>query len=207
MGVRAYQGGTMMKKLASVLVLLAVAGAGRCGEKDIIERLEKAGARVTRGYYGGLMVVLDCEHSDADLAELCELPTLECLSLSGRGVTDADMRTVGGLKRLECLLLCNTSVTEAGLRELKRLPRLEQLALTGKQTTDVGLKEVGGLTNLKSLALLQCEAVTDAGLDSLSRHKRLRKVVLVGTGVTAEGFVRLKRALPDCAIHDDLNSL
>ncbi len=35
-----------MKKLASVLVLLAVVGIGQAGEKEIIERLEVAGVGV-----------------------------------------------------------------------------------------------------------------------------------------------------------------
>jgi 3-hydroxyisobutyrate dehydrogenase-like beta-hydroxyacid dehydrogenase len=67
-----------MKNLAAVLVLLAVVGVGRAGEKDIIERLRKAGIQVARINIDHENDVLFLEgvnrnHSDVDLAELCEL--------------------------------------------------------------------------------------------------------------------------------------
>jgi hypothetical protein len=147
-----------MKKLASVLVLLFVAGAGRGGEKEIIERLKQAGASVSN-YSGerGETLLLSVrfqgeEFTDANLTDLCELRSLGRLVLSGKGFTDVGIRTVSGLKGLTYLSLVDT------------------------QVTDTGLKEVAGLEAVQLLYLGGCPGVTDASIDSLARMKGLSKV-------------------------------
>src|SRR5262245_16646826 len=108
----------MTRLCGAVAVLLAVAGA-RAGEKEIIERLEKAGADVNwgdgRGDKDALCVLFfGRTPTDTTLADLCELRRLRVLGLSRSDVTDAVMRTVGGLTGLTDLTLESTAVTDAG---------------------------------------------------------------------------------------------
>jgi internalin A len=170
-----------MKNLIGVLVLLAVAGVGRAGEKEIIEGLKRAGAFVANysGERGNTLLAVRFqgdEFTDANLTDLCELQSLGRLVLSGKGFTDAGLRTVGGLKGLTYLSFVDTKVTDAGL------------------------KEVAGLEALQILYLGRCPGVTDASVDSLARMKGLKRLYLKGTDVTKEGVARIKKALPDCDI-------
>jgi hypothetical protein len=204
-GVHAYQGGTTMKKLTSVLVLLALAGAGQAGEKDILERLKEDGvafrAYLAAGGSEALMVTFTLRSADAGLAELCELRRLRTLVLECRPVTDAQMRDIGGLRDLQFLVLSGPPVTDANLRYLNRLRNLKVLMLTGAKVTDTGLEELAALPNLDTL-FVDDTTITDAGLRRLERLRKLKSVVLVGChGVTDEGVARLKKALPDCTIH------
>ncbi len=144
--VRAYQVGTTMKKLAAVLVL-CIAGVTQAGEKDIVERLKKAGAIIERNNWGEEKDVLmvDFDHSkstDNPLADLCELPKLRFLSLGGfrrSPLTDSEMHAVGGLKGLKFLQLGNCDITDAGLNELKNLTQLQFLSFYGTPVSDAGV--------------------------------------------------------------------
>ena len=191
---------------AALLGLLAVAGAGRAGEKEIIERLEKAGAFVGRDESGdGDKDALEVKYSpgldgDPNLPELCELRRLRSLKLSGNRITDAGMGGVGGLTQLRSLGLSGTAVGDAGLKELRGLRNLESLYLSHTGVTDAGLDDLAGLTGLRLLDL-NGNGVTDAGIESLARLRGLRRVYLRGTGVTEEGAARLRQALPDCEVY------
>ena len=139
---------------AALLVLLAVAAVGRSGEKDIVERIEKAGGSV--GAAGdepdvaparrtGLVVHLRPNATDADLGELCELRRLEALGLAGTDVTDAGLETVSKLTGLERLSLNFTGVSDEGLRHLE------------------------SLSDLRALYLFHCPNVTDEGVARLQK--------------------------------------
>src|SRR5260370_3867313 len=182
----------MAKRLsAAVLWLLSAVAVGQAGEKDIIERLKKAGVRVDQINEDGEKDVLLAEvyqrHSDSDRTELCELHRLRALGLNGSGVTDAGMRTVGGLTGLKSLQVHATKVTDTGLKELKGLRRLKCLTLTGTRVTDAGLKELTGLEDLKELYLNET-AVTDAGMKTVCGLRRLNCLVLSDTRVTDAGL-------------------
>ncbi len=171
-----------MKMLASVLVLLSVVGVGRAGEKDVIERLEKAGAEVNidRHLFGETtalwMRFTGDSFTDSALTELCELRQLRVLILRETAITDSGLRSLGGLTRLKALYVESCSITDAGLKELTELAALH------------------------SLGLENCPYITDAGIDHLAGMKGLRVLELAGTGVTRDGVARLQKALPTCKI-------
>jgi hypothetical protein len=175
-GVRAYQGGTTMKKLASVLVLLAGVGTGRADDKAILAELDKAGVKLIEARIvsfknvRGTNALLD---RVADLSNIHEL----VLWLEGSDLTDEGLATLGcRLKGLYALELKGTVVTDKGLKTLTGLPLRYYLGLSG------------------------CVGVTDEGLNSIARLKGLKAVELNGTGVTKDGVARLRKALPDCEI-------
>jgi hypothetical protein len=180
---------------AVVLVLLAVPAFGRAGEKDIIERLRKAGLDVERqqiyGEKDALAVrLVSDQYADTTLAELCELRHLRRLSLYGNRVTDAAMRTVAGLTCLTDLYLDHTAVGDTGLKELKGLRSLKHLSLANTHITDAGLRELAAFPDLEGLGL-SGTAVTDAGMKTVGGLGGLKFLVLSGTKVSDAGLVEL----------------
>jgi hypothetical protein len=143
-----------MKRLVSVLVLLAVVGAGWAGDDGILHRLQDAGVDTyvaplhgARQYY---FLSLNPRHPDADLSGLCELRYLVDLSLWGERISDREMRAVSVL-RLRSLRLSGPSVTDAGLRSLERMTGLQSLTLE-----DCPLITAEGVARLQK-ALPKCE--------------------------------------------------
>jgi internalin A len=91
--------------------------------------------------------------TDALLSELCELHSVQGLSLAESGMTDVGMAAVRDLKGLEYLNLNSTAVTDAGLRQFEGMSRLEFLNLGGcPGVTDEGV------ARLKQ-ALPKCEII------------------------------------------------
>jgi hypothetical protein len=131
-----------MRMMLALAVLLGVAGVGRAGDKEIVNRLQEKGHirmsvsnRDTTRFLG-----LDEEFDDKDLGDLCELRDLEALVLIGPGITDASLRHIGGLRGLTHLDLTCTAVSDAGLRHLEGLRGLNKLFLWGCPTvTDEGV--------------------------------------------------------------------
>jgi YHS domain-containing protein len=100
--------------------------------------------------------------TDAELAELKNLPKVAQLNLASTAVTDAGLANVAGLTDLTSLHLEKTAVTDAGLAHLAKLSKLEYLNLYNTAVTDAGVAKLSGLTGLKRLYLWQTK-VTDAG--------------------------------------------
>jgi hypothetical protein len=69
--------------------------------------------------------------TDAGLAALSRLPSLEKLSLGGTSVTDAGVKEVVQIERLRELELVSTNITDAGLKDLARLKGLRKLIVGG----------------------------------------------------------------------------
>jgi hypothetical protein len=140
--------------MTATLLSLALLVSGY-GEKDIVERIEKAGGSVgTPGENEpdvapsrrtDLVVHLSPNATDADLGELCELRRLEALGLGG------------------------TRVTDTGLEMVSRLRNLERLSLNATEITDEGLLRLESLSNLRALYLFQCPKLTDDGVARLQR--------------------------------------
>jgi internalin A len=90
--------------------------------------------------------------SDAGLDHLT-LKRLRWLSLQDTQITDASLARMGGLASLEYLSLNGTRITDAGLVHLKGLEGLTELSLENSAVTDAGLAHLRGLTGLKTLWL------------------------------------------------------
>jgi hypothetical protein len=192
-----------MKYLASVLVVLSLAGISSAGDKEIAERLRKAGVKVIIPWgldEEGYLVELDGRTIEAALPDLCELRTLRRLYVYHSGLTEAQLRTVCALPLRE-LVLSGAPVTDAQLKEVTRLRGLQALALDQTQITDAGLKDLTRMGDLNFLSL-EGTAVTDAGLRHLEGLGQLRYLLLRGCpNVNGEGVARLKEALPKCEIY------
>lgn len=106
--------------------------------------------------------------TDAELAQVKNLPKVAQLNLANTAVTDAGLAALSGMGELTMLHLEKTGVTDAGLANLKNLAKLEYLNLYATGITDAGLKNLSGLKNLKKLYLWQTK-VTDGGVSELKK--------------------------------------
>jgi Leucine-rich repeat (LRR) protein len=93
---------------------------------------------------------------------------IEYVNLSRSKVTDAGLAHLQGLTSLQGLVLDKTQVTDAGLAHLQGLTSLRGLYLENTQVTDAGLAHLQGLTSLQELYLNNTQ-VTDAGLAELRK--------------------------------------
>jgi hypothetical protein len=96
------------------------------GEKEIVARIWAAGGNCC----GGKCVTMPRTATDADLADLCELPRLNRLYLGSEQVTDEGFWSVSKLRGLTWLSLSGTCITDKGLHYLESLSNLRRLVLT-----------------------------------------------------------------------------
>ncbi len=121
------------------------------------------------------------ETTDADLANLPNLPFRFGLALEYTRVTDAGLRDLGQLDNLDDLGISGTQVTDFGLREIRKFRNLKRLVLSGTKITDAGLEELAGLKQLTCLDLSET-AVSNKGVKEL---KSLPSLTHLDLGCTA----------------------
>ena len=97
--------------------------------KAAAEALEKAGAKLVHKEGRVVRVELGPEGSDADLALLKDLRTVEHLTADKRGVTDKGLESLVGHPVLKSLDLTLSGIKDAGLAHLAGLPKLEEVNL------------------------------------------------------------------------------
>lgn len=107
--------------------------------------------------------------SDGDLRYLRSFPRLQYLSLNRCGqITDAGLADLAGMSSLEEIYLDHTQVTDVGLRHLARIPGLEHLWLNDTRVSDAGLVQLTELTKLRRL-YLHNTLVTPQGVRELQK--------------------------------------
>ncbi len=135
-----------MRMLASVLVLLAVAGVGRADEDAVVKELGNAGVRVFwMGRFIGNPEALKSRkfspnHADFSKAQnvnalvdsLCELPDLTDLNFAGSDVTNAGLKKLTGLSVRYLGLSGCPGMTDAGLDSLARMESCRCLTSTAR---------------------------------------------------------------------------
>lgn len=122
------------------------------------------------------------------------------LSLTFKKISDDTlMKIVSIFPGIVDLDLAYTQVTDAGLAYISGLTNLTKLDLAHTQITDAGLVHLRGLTNLDELSLINTR-ITDAGLEHLSGLTKLTYLALNHTSVTREGYLKLKKEIPNCEI-------
>jgi hypothetical protein len=116
-----------------ILVVLAAGWLAAVGEAEeygngqdkIIARIEKLGGLVyvDKGRPGipiWAVILDDTKVTDAWLATLEDLPTLERLDLDNTTVSDAGLKHLARMKALRRLCLVHTRVTETGVKMIKK---------------------------------------------------------------------------------------
>ncbi len=120
----------------------------------------------------------DQDVTDAHLDHVVQLggAGVVWLNLAGTKITDAGLAKLAGLKSLEKLHLEKTGITDAGLAHLAGLSKLTYLNLYGTKITDAGLNHLKGLKNLKRLYVWQT-GVTQAGIQQIESQIPGLKVI------------------------------
>ncbi len=101
--------------------------------------------------------------SDADLAHLSNLKSLEWLQFTGKTtiITDEGLAHLRGLVNLQALTIVSSRITSTGLSHLHDMDRLEWLSLPRSEIAD--LAPIRQLSALKALNLNETP-LDDAGL-------------------------------------------
>jgi hypothetical protein len=112
--------------------------------------------------------------------------------LKGKGgkneaVTDAWLAKLEGIKSLQKLSLSNCAITNDGLAHLSGLTGLLDLNLTLTPVSDAGLAHLAGLTELRNLGLASTQC-TGSGFTHLKTLKKLENVNFHFTPVNDEGL-------------------
>jgi tetratricopeptide (TPR) repeat protein len=130
--------------------------------------------------------------TDAVLAHLAKLTTLQDLAVTNCNVTDAGLETLAGFAKLEALsLLACKQISDDGLKHLQGLKNLQELDLNSTSIGDAGLQHLKGLARLRVLHLFNTK-VSDAGLQTIQAFTDLRELGLANTGITDAGLEDLK---------------
>ena len=137
--------------------------------------------------------------TSAGLQKLAGLSNLYTLHLSNTQVDDSGLKALSKLSNLGILSLANTKITDAGVAELAAIPRLEMLTLDGTGITDEALKTIAKMTNLVELTLTFTK-VTDAGAEHLKSLTKLERLKIHETQVSLDKMNELSRALPKCTV-------
>ncbi|MEX2120561.1 MAG: hypothetical protein WD847_13285 [Pirellulales bacterium] len=137
--------------------------------------------------------------TDADLAPLRSLTSLEEVNLQGTAISGLGLKHVACLPRLRSLNLGHTEVGDTGIAFLRSSRSLEWLALHYTAISDDGVGYLKDLHNLKCLDLTGTQ-LSDAGLRQLGELSNLEFLFLRETNVTEDGIESLTRRLRRCEI-------
>jgi internalin A len=144
------------------------------------------------------LTVEDAAVTDAGLASLKGLPLEELAFTRCLGVGDEGLRHVKDLRSLHVLWLRDTAVSGAGMIHLAGLSSLRSLTVSRCGMDDAGVERLARLSGLETLNLQSDPNVTDACVDRLGQFKGLKSLVIGQTGISDDGFARLRAALPQC---------
>ncbi len=144
----------------------------------------------------------DINVTDADLVHLAQLVELKYLNLrDSPGFTGSGLAHLGGMKQLRALDLGWTAVND--LSALPDFPLLRALNLNRTPLDDSQLARLTRFPALKRLTLCGTK-MTDATLDQLASLKNLEILDVRQTAVTEAGIARLKTSHPKLEIVHDL---
>ncbi|MES1258860.1 MAG: hypothetical protein ABUS51_10535, partial [Acidobacteriota bacterium] len=119
------------------------------------------------------------EIGDRALEKVAQLASLRELNLSATTVADAGIAHLAGLRKLQVLGLRNTLVTGVTMA----LPSLTDLDAGGSPVSNAGLERIAKMAGIERLSLADSE-VTDAALKLLAALPSLRALNLSGADVT-----------------------
>jgi len=136
--------------------------------------------------------------TDQGMAPLAHSPLVQ-LHLTGTRVTDAGLAHLKDMKSLQELYCGNPGVTDAGLQHVKSMTGLKSLAIGNTRISDAGLAQLKDMAQLEFL-VLDGTTVSDAGLNHIKGLRNLKRLRLASTRVTPAGEAALKMAIPGLAV-------
>jgi beta-lactamase regulating signal transducer with metallopeptidase domain/Leucine-rich repeat (LRR) protein len=131
--------------------------------------------------------------SDDAMSQLVTLSQLKWLSLRGQNIkiSDAAVAELSQLASLEGLDLINTTISDKGMAKLDPMKSLKRLTLPSS-ITDQGLSRIGEFTSLTSLQYYG-DRLTDEAIEKIALLPQLERLGLAGEGITDRGMTRLAK--------------
>ncbi len=143
---------------------------------------------------------------DEGLVQLAKLTNLEELLLSYARFNDKGFAPLAALTKLRKFEAVHTRFGKESVPVLAKLTTLEDVNLDYTAIDDESIKALSALTNLRELRV-DTGKITDASIPAFSTLKNLRYLNLYHTLITENGYNDLKKALPECEIVFDRDSL
>lgn len=171
--------------------------------------------------------------TDNGVRHLTQLKKLKKVRISKTAISNEVGESLAKISTLEDIDVSQTDFGNDGLAALKLLPRLKRLNLYTTKINDNGLDVLKNFASAKTIVWLnidQCPLtdaaiaklvplehlewlhlgrteLTDFGLDDLTQLKTLKEVSITNTKVSRGGVDKLKTALPDCKINENVENL
>ncbi len=135
--------------------------------------------------------------SDLECLQWCR--KLKRLEINDLPLTDVQIACLSECRQCKYLGLGGTQITDSALEVIGQFEKLENLYLSGTVITDEGLRHLQGLTNLRRLNLAETR-ITDDSIPCLEKLTSLEAIRISDTGVSPQGKLRLRNALPNCCV-------
>lgn len=136
--------------------------------------------------------VSHCPVTDAGLLHFAFLKNLQTLILNGTHISCAGLANLTGCQQVNYLSLCQLKVSNAELVHLRNFPQLSALTIWECELDDIGLKAISDCPSIASLSF-GSPKVTAEGLSHLTRCPQLFAMSIIAGHVTPEGFDALAR--------------
>jgi hypothetical protein len=121
------------------------------------------------------------------LKSICQLKTLEQVSLSDSRIDEESFAFLATLPHLEKLTICHCSIKDDGLNHLSGMKPLRRLLLHNSDVVDESMDLLASCTQIEELSLFHT-AVTDAGIKKLKTMSGLRSINLMWVPFSDEGL-------------------
>ncbi len=129
---------------------------------------------------------------------------LTWLDVADTPIGDDALALAGACPSLRTLKAPRTKISDEGIAKLQGLQHLESLDLGGcTGVTDKGVAPIATLPKLNTL-WLSGTGITDAGLGEIAKMSELADVWLYNTKITEAGLKKLRQALPNLIMHQNV---
>ncbi|MBX9573388.1 MAG: hypothetical protein K2X77_31095 [Candidatus Obscuribacterales bacterium] len=141
----------------------------------------------------------DSSANDQDCELLASIHGLRALNISRSQISSKGLAFICELQSLESLSLSLTRTNDEDLPMLLNLIDLRELDLSMTMITDRGLATLAKMNKLQDLSLSAC-SLTDDALDELLKIPNLRFLDISDTAISDEGLSILQAGLSACQI-------
>ena len=150
---------------------------------------------------------------DSDVEELARFKAVRNLDFTGGWKALPLRLTSVGFGRIADLELPVESINlgqcqnldDEGLRHVGRMRGLTLVTLNESMgLTPTGLGHITALPHLAYLDLRRCSQIDDSWIETLTKCRTLTQLGVTATRISPAGVARLRAALPDCHVDDEL---
>jgi hypothetical protein len=188
--------------LVGVLVLCLAASFSLL-ERQREDRLLSETLKTAESIDGEVVTVtfLEPTVTARQLRFLRRYPKLKRLVFSSTSSLEGRLESLRAIAELTTIDLSSVGwLDETAMSDIAGLPQIRNLLLGKSTISDSQLSRLATQPGLTDLSLRDCRRISDHSIDTLTSLPALKQLDLVGTGVSLEGFMRLRTARQDLTI-------